>query len=290
MAEEQRIRPMELADVDPAADVMIGGGWGDRRRFLRFTLDHPGCVPLVAELDDRVVGTGVATVNGPVGWVGMIFVDEALRGRGIGTTLTNAVLDELARAGCVSFALLASPLGRPIYERLGFRTDMAYRIVSSAGLGSSRGARPSPSQGGPEVLRLRPFEAADLAALVELDRVATGEDRAHLLRAALDPSGSVVALGPDGRIVGYDAHPAWGTHPAIAPELPDGVRLLEDRRARTPAGVEARTAIPESNRAGLSALENLGWRPERELIRMVRGGSIDWRPSSIWGQFNYAIG
>ena len=99
-----------------------------------------------------------------------------------------------------------------------------------------------------------------------------------------------MALGPDGRVVGFEAPPPWGTHPAIAPELADGVRLLEDRRARTPAGVEARTALPEANRAGLTALENLGWRPERELVRMVRGAPIHWQPSAIWGQFNYAIG
>lgn len=290
MAEEQRIRPMEPDDVDPAADVMIGGGWGDRRRFLRFTLDHQGCVPLVAELDDRVVGTGVATINGRVGWVGMIFVDEALRGRGIGSALTEAVIAELEGAGCASFALLASPLGRPIYERLGFRTDGPYRIVASSGLGLAGGDASVASDRPADGPRLRPFAPVDLAAIVELDRAATGEDRDHLLRAALDPSGTVVALGPDGAVVGYEAHPAWGTHPAIAPGLADGVRLLEDRRARTAAGVEARTAIPEANRAGLTALENLGWRAERELIRMVRGAAIDWRPDAIWGQFNNAIG
>ena len=121
MTEEHAIRPMTPADVDPAAEVMINGGWGDRRRFLGFCVEHEPIVPLVAEVDDRIVGTGVATINGLVGWVGMIFVDEALRGRGIGTTLTEAVIDELERAGCASLALLASPFGQPIYERLGFR-------------------------------------------------------------------------------------------------------------------------------------------------------------------------
>ncbi len=287
MAETQAIRPMEAGDVEHAADVMIGGGWGDRRRFLQFTLDHPGCTPLVADVDGQVVGTGVATVNGTVGWVGMIFVDEALRGRGIGTALTEAVIAELETAGCASFALVATPLGRPIYERLGFRADMDYRVIAAAGLGLAPATLGPGSPGGP---RLRSLVTDDLPALLALDRAATGEDRAHLLLATLEPGAAVVAVDPDGRVAGYEARTAWGGHPTIAPELADGVRLLEHRRARTPAGVEARTALPEANRAGLTALEDLGWQDERGLVRMVRGAPIQWQPSAIWGQFSYAIG
>jgi GNAT superfamily N-acetyltransferase len=291
MAEDHTIRPMRPEDVDPAAEVMIDGGWGDRRAFLRFCVDRPLFVPLVAEVDDLIVGTGVGTVNGPVGWVGMIFVDEGLRGRGIGTGLTQAVTDELDHAGCVSFALLASPFGRPIYERLGFDAELDYRIVAAPGPGA---ARADPARAEPlaeaRAGRLRAFAPEDLAEILAIDAAATAEDRAHLLRASADPATGLVALGPDGRVVGFELRTPWGTHPTIAPELSDGVRLLEDRRRRTAAGAEARTALPETNRAGLTALENLGWRTERSLVRMVRGSPIRWQPGAIWGQFNYAIG
>ena len=50
MAEEHSIRPMRLADVEPAVEVMINGGWGDRRRFLRFCVEQSRFVPLVAEV------------------------------------------------------------------------------------------------------------------------------------------------------------------------------------------------------------------------------------------------
>jgi GNAT superfamily N-acetyltransferase len=294
MAEEHTIRPMRLEDVEPAAEVMINGGWGDRRRFLRFCVERPQFVPLVAEVDERIIGTGVATINGPVGWVGMIFVDEGLRGRGIGTTLTQAVMDALERAGCVSMVLLASPLGRPIYERLGFGAELEYRLISAPGLGEkppaeaeAAGAEPPGNPPGP---RLRAFAPGDLPAILAIDAAATGEDRAHLLEASADPATGAVALGPDGRIVGFELRTPWGTHPIVAPELIDGVRLLQNRRARKAAGAEARTALPETNRAGLTTLENLGWRHERELVRMVRGAPIRWQPTAIWGQFNFAIG
>jgi GNAT superfamily N-acetyltransferase len=291
MAEEHTIRPMRLDDVEPAAEVMINGGWGDRRQFLTFCVDRPRFVPLVAEVDDRIVGTGVATINGPVGWVGMVFVDEGLRGRGIGTTLTRAVIDELDRAGCVSLALLASPLGRPIYQRLGFRAELDYLLLAAPGLGEGRaGAASGDRVGEPPPTRLRPFAPDDLPAILAIDAAATGEDRAHLLLASADPATGIVALGPDGRVVGFEVRPPWGTHPIVAPALVDGIRLLEDRRTRTAAGAEVRTALPATNRTGWTTLENLGWRHERELLRMVRGAEIRWQPSAIWGQFNFAIG
>jgi GNAT superfamily N-acetyltransferase len=294
MAEEHVIRPMRLEDVEPAAEVMINGGWGDRRRFLRFCVEQPRFVPMVAEVGERIVGTGVATINGPVGWVGMIFVDEGLRGRGIGTSLTQAVIDELDRAGCASMVLLASPFGRPIYERLGFGAELDYRLIAAPGLGgraaSGTEAGQTDESGTPPPTRLRSYAPDDLPTILAIDAAATGEDRSHLLVASADPATGIVALGPDGRVVGFEVRAPWGTHPSVAPELVDGVRLLEDRRTRTAAGAEVRTALPDANRAGLTTLENLGWRSERDLVRMVRGAPIRWQPTAIWGQFNFAVG
>lgn len=285
MPQEPTIRPMTPDDAEPASDVLVGGGWGDRRAFFRFAIAHPGLSPLVAEADGQIAGTGIATVNGSVGWVGMIFVDEALRGRGIGTALTAAVIDRLQAAGCTSLVLLASPLGRPIYERLGFLAEMDYRILVAPG----RAAEPHEPTGR-DGARLRPYGPSDLDAILALDRAATGEDRGHLLRAVVDAATTVVAEGPSGQVVAFDARAPWGPHPTIAPALVDGVRLLEARRARAPVGAEVRTALPEANRHGHVTLENLGWRGERGLTRMVRGAPIRWDPQAIWGQFNYAIG
>ncbi len=278
---------MTLDDVDPAADVLVGGGWGDRRAFFRFAVEHDRCWPLVAEVEGRLSGTGVATANGAVGWIGMIFVDEGLRGRGLGSALTNAVIERLEAEGCRSLALLASPLGRPIYERLGFAVDMEYRVLVSTGGPEDEPDGPGDDRGGS---LLRPFRADDQAAVEALDLAASGEDRRHLLRAVLDPATTTVATRPDGRIVGFDIAVPWGTHPTVAPELVDGIRLLEARRARAAVGTDVRTAIPDVNRTGLTTLENLGWRDERGLTRMVRGAPIEWLPNAIWGQFNYAIG
>jgi hypothetical protein len=48
--------------------------------------------------------------------------------------------------------------------------------------------------------------------------------------------------------------------------------------------------VPDAQREGRTILENLGWREERTVGRMVRGPAVAWSPTSIWGQFNFAIG
>src|SRR4026209_1048637 len=122
------LRPMLAADVPAAAQLIGDGGWSDRSVFFRWAVNHPTSFPIVADEDGRVVGTGVATVNGRVGWVGAIFVALDRRRNGLGSTLSAAVVEELVRRGCETQVLIATDEGRPIYERLGFALQTRYGL------------------------------------------------------------------------------------------------------------------------------------------------------------------
>src|SRR5665647_1481260 len=109
--------------ISPSRSARIGRQFecaAANRAFLRFAASHANCRPILAERDREIVGTGVATVSGRVGWVGTIWVAPALRGRGLGRALTEAVIEELEGSGCRTLVLVATEAGRPVYERLGF--------------------------------------------------------------------------------------------------------------------------------------------------------------------------
>ena len=95
-----RIRPMTPADVEPVVAAFIRADWGDRRSYLDFATRHPETHPFVAEAESDIVGTGVLSVNGSVGWIGTIWVEPAWRRRGVGMALTQVTIDTAESAGC----------------------------------------------------------------------------------------------------------------------------------------------------------------------------------------------
>src|SRR5205823_2979194 len=85
----------------------------------------------VAELGGAAVGTTACFLFGRVAWVAMVLVDEAARGRGVGTALMRHALAFADDRGIRSVRLDATPLGRPIYEKLGFVAE--YPLTRYAG-------------------------------------------------------------------------------------------------------------------------------------------------------------
>ena len=168
-----QIRAMTAADVEGIAALYQAGGWDARRSFLVRFLANEACQALVGVKDGAVAATGMATVNGSVGWVGSIFVDERLRRQGLGRAMTDAVCDRLDAAGCKTQVLIASEYGRPMYLTMGLEIDGWYQVLESLPLDDA----PAPPRG----KTLRPMRAADLDRVGRLDMRATGEDRRRLL-------------------------------------------------------------------------------------------------------------
>lgn len=282
------IRRMTPADVDRTADAMLSEGWGDRRIKLRFVAGHPQCVPLIAEADGAVIGTGVATCNGPVAWIGTIWVDRAWRRRGLGRALTLATMEAGAAAGGRTFVLVATKVGQALYEGLGFGVQTWYHIKEAPGLAADPATPGAPgAAGGGHVRRFRP---SDLPAMAVLDRAATGEDRRHLLGAFAGPETTLCLDRADGSLGGFVIRAPWGGGATIAPDQDDAMAVLTARRLAAGPDKRVRAGLLADNEAGRERLAADGWTDVWQGPRMILGPTPDWVPSSIWGQFDHAIG
>lgn len=267
-------------DVAAAADAVRRGDWGDREAFLRFAATHPNCRPILAERDGAIVGTGVATVSGRVGWVGMIWVAPALRGLGLGRAITETVIEELEGSGCRTFVLVATEAGRRLYERLGFDILTHDHALVAPGLGAGRRHfAPSPS--------IRAFvPARDLDAVGALDGWATGEDRRHILATC---DGWVVERVA-GEVTAFALRSPFGGVATVARDAADALRLFDLRRQDAGPEGGIRAGALDENAAGLKRLLAEGWTEVRTSLRMIKGSPLDWTPAGIWSQFNHAIG
>jgi len=273
------IRPMTPADVEPVAAAFLREDWGDRRVNLEFVTRHDEARPFVAETDGTIVGTGVASLHGSVGWIGTIWVEPAWRRRGVGLELTRATIDAAESAGCRTLLLVATDAGRPMYERLGFEVQTEYRIMEAP-----------PVEHGEADGRIRPFRAGDLPAIEALDAAATGEDRAHLLRAFASAESARVLEHDDGSLGGFVVRAPWGGGATVAPRVDDATAILDARRLASEAGRRVRAGVLADNEAGLEVLGATGWTEAWRAPRLIRGDGLRWQPGALWGQFNFAMG
>jgi N-acetylglutamate synthase-like GNAT family acetyltransferase len=110
----------ELADVGAINDRAYGDG-GDW--FSRALTRLPeGAVHIyVVHQDGAAVGCCAATDSGSNAELQMVAVVPEARGQGLSGKLIAHALADAAERGCQTSTLVATKLGRPVYERLGFR-------------------------------------------------------------------------------------------------------------------------------------------------------------------------
>lgn len=89
-------------------------------------IGRPDCVVYVGYADGDPVVSGLGWRTGRTIGVYSIATIPSARRRGYGAAMTARVVADGALAGCDAAALQASEMGRPIYERLGFRTVITY--------------------------------------------------------------------------------------------------------------------------------------------------------------------
>src|SRR5262245_2728474 len=113
------IRRLTPDDVPAVLRLAGAAGWNQTDADVRRLIDlaPEGCFAACA--GGEVIGTVTTTAYGrELAWVGMMLVDPAHRRRGVGTALMEVALDHLRERGVATVKLDATPMGRPVYERL----------------------------------------------------------------------------------------------------------------------------------------------------------------------------
>ena len=123
-------RVADAAGIDVHREVSTAGFGSDiavaRGTACSALLDRPECVLYLGYQGDTPVVSGLGWRTGRTIGVFSIATIESARRRGYGAAMTARVMVDGVAAGCDVAALQASEMGRPIYERLGFRTVVRY--------------------------------------------------------------------------------------------------------------------------------------------------------------------
>ena len=128
---------LDAAAVSEAVDL-AAAGFGMpielcRKILAPAVLDDPMVSVVVGRVDGEPVSTATLVVTDEVAGVYTVATPEAHRGRGYGAAVTAAVVEEGRGRGCTMASLQASPMGGPVYARMGFRTVAGYHHLVGAG-------------------------------------------------------------------------------------------------------------------------------------------------------------
>ena len=123
-------RVTDATGIDVHRQVVTAGFGSDRAVALGTAcadlLDRPECVVYVGYADGTPVASGLGWRSGRTIGVYSIATVQSARRRGYGAAMTAHVVADGVNAGCDVAVLQASEMGRPIYERQGFRTVVRY--------------------------------------------------------------------------------------------------------------------------------------------------------------------
>lgn len=262
----QKIRPMTFDEI-PKLIGFAPPEWNTNLSLIfGFHFGHPYFFPIVAEVEGELAGCANGILFGRTGWLGNIIVLPNYRGHGLGTGLTQYLVDYFFTKGCITQILVATSMGEPIYRKIGFRKVSEYIFLNSPDNPSVLSAE-----------SIRPCRPDDYDKICRIDYSITAEDRRSFLARFL-ATGWVHESSRD-EIDGF-----------FLPEMGQGAILAENDEAglglishKMKSGGKL-IVLPKQNKSALTYLSIHGYQEVIRAPRMVLGPDLNWQPANIYSR------
>jgi GNAT superfamily N-acetyltransferase len=226
---------------------------------------HPWFFPFQAVSENQLVGFGMFFIFEEFAWLGWILVHKDYRRVGIGTAITAHLLDKASEKGAKGFILTATEMGKPIYEKLGFKTTSLYRFFKM-----------------PEIFKpkydrtiIRKANQNDLSKILELDFQATGEIRFTFIENRIDE-----CLVYDNGVISGFYIPELGNGFIVANDNQAGIELLNFRCDNNKTVI----VVPEQNKSAVDYLLQNNFTEGYSVPRMILGKEPEWKPEMIYNR------
>jgi ribosomal protein S18 acetylase RimI-like enzyme len=261
------IRSFDLSDINDISHLQPEG-WLPIQPYYHFYTRHNFCYPIKCVAHNKIVGIGSAIVHDHTGWLAHIIVDKDYRNQGIGTVITETLMNQLGPL-VRTMHLLATPLGEPVYHKLGFQKDTAYVFLRDGKTEVNLGQQ------------IKAFEPKFKDSVLRLDNIVSGENRGRLLEPHLEHAKIIVESGD---VIGiFIRELGEGLVMALTQEA--GEALLAMKHSDS-----AYASFPMENEVAAKFLVNHGFVEFRKAIRMYYGEKIHWQPDKLFGRIGGNLG
>jgi len=262
-----RFRKMERQDVSSGLALCRSATWNQLSRDweIFLTLDPEGSRVCVDD-DENVIGT-VTTLrySNHFSWIGMVLVDPAHQRKGIGLKLLEQALEILKNEDSVK--LDATPAGRQVYVKLGFKDEYRLSRMSTASLNTQHLVSSTATA----------LEDDDLDSVGLFDQKVFGANRMPLLRWMREGAPDLAfKVGNGGQLRGYCfGRPGYRftqIGPVVATDT-DVARELVSAALRHCGNIPVVLDVPHHDESWSAWIQLLGFSELRPFVRMYKGNN-----------------
>lgn len=260
------LRPMQIGDISSAMKLSTAEGWNQTEKDWKLFIENPGNVCLVAEADNKVIGTTTAmNYSNKVAWIAMVLVDKEYRSRGVSKVLLENVLEKLH--GCESVKLDATPAGQQVYKKFDFSDE--YLIARMTNLAVNNLS----SQDHYEILP-EPIQLTDIQEVVAFDEIVFGANRSPLIESLIKEyprKGWMMKQTSSitGIVLGREGYKYHHIGPVLASNTVDAkILIAEALKGLTNQPVVVDVLCDKEEL--IDWLQSVGFIKQREFIRMYK--------------------
>ena len=249
--------------------------WGDITSVYRDNFSQEYFYPIKMIFEDQIIGVGELILNGKIGWLGNIIVRPEFRNKGLGKLITEKLIEMAWERNCESIYLLATSLGKYVYQKLGFKENGLYLFYQS-----------SLENVDFEVSKnIHPFHENYKNEIFELDHLAMGEDRSKVLSLHL-ASALVYKESAQDKISGFYI-PTLGNGLTICNNTSAGFDFIKKREQ---LGFD-KIVLPEECVETIDFIEKRGYSICREPATFMYLGKLKtWNPKMVYCRIGGYLG
>jgi len=264
------IQPIHPQDLELIKDLQPPD-WDDITTPHKFYLASPACNPIKMIIGDKIAGIGTTIRHYDTAWLAHIIVRPEYRGKGIGKAITQKLIDSIDKRQFKTIYLIATDLGFPVYQKLGFKEETGYAHLT----------RKSVNVPVPVCSSIINYEKKYYRQILALDKYVSGEDRSERLKGQLD---TALLYMLEKKVSGA-YFPQLGNGLIIANNPLAGIGLMNLRLEERDFAI-----LPLENNVGIEFLLRNNFKQVRISKRMFLGKRRQWHPASIYNRISGQFG
>ena len=270
---EIKIVPLLQEDLNSFSEL-TPDGWGDITLVYQLHYGQAYFFPIKLIHKKKIIGVAELILNKNTGWLGNIVVSKTYRNNGLGRVLTQRLVEMAKAKKCKSIYLLATPLGKSVYEKLGFIENGKYLFFKTT-------EKSITEYFSNNIITYHPKYKNEI---LQLDREANGEDRSEVLALHLE---DVLIYKQEGeeKINGF-FFPTLANGLIICNNQHAGLELIKKREAMGNNTI----ALPEACTETIRFLQQRNYKEYRQATFMHIGAMKIWKPQMIYSRIGGYLG